>query len=190
MENINDKKLVELAIKKPDDFRYIIEKYEKKLFWYLKRITNFRDEDLEDLLQEIFIKVYRNLNNYDEKLKFSSWIYRIAHNEAISYFRKNKKRQEDVSVDWEYDEKFLQRVTNDFKINDEIDNNKLGEQIFGILYQMDIKYREVLVYKYFEEKSYDEISDIIKKPVNTVGTYMSRAKKQFNNILEKNNITL
>jgi RNA polymerase sigma-70 factor, ECF subfamily len=189
-ESKNDIELVKLALQKADNFCFIIEKYEKKLFWYIKRISNFCDEEIEDLLQEIFIKVYRNLNNYNNKLQFSSWIYRIARNETISLFRKRKKQLSDVSLDWDIDENLLKQLKFDFNIYNELDNKELNKQIYKILNLMDLKYREVLIYKYFEEKSYEEISDITKKPVATVGTLINRAKKQFNNILETNNISL
>ena len=80
-ENLSDLQLVKLSLKDHQNFRYLVERYEPLLLRYMRRIANVSKEEAEDLLQEIFIKVYKNLNGFDQKLKFSSWIYRIAHNE-------------------------------------------------------------------------------------------------------------
>ena len=65
----------------------IIRRYEQKLAHYLRKFVSSPDE-LEDILQETFIKIYRNLNDFDADRKFSSWVYRIAHNEAVNYLKK------------------------------------------------------------------------------------------------------
>ena len=88
----NDEELVALALKNQDFFACLVERYEPKLMRYVRRISAATQEDAEDLLQEIFVKVYRNLNDFDPDLKFSSWIYRIAHNQVISYWRKTARR--------------------------------------------------------------------------------------------------
>lgn len=181
----NDVNLVKLSLKSPNNFALIIEKYQKPIFYYLKRISNLQDEDIEDELQEIFLKIYRNLNSYDTKLKFSSWIYRIAHNHVISHYRKLKARPQRISSDWEINEQILDSIADDFNLNKEIDNKLLNKKITKTFSQMDFKYREVLVYKFFQDKTYDEISDIIKKPTGTVGTLINRAKKQFNKLYQQ-----
>ena len=85
-----DEELVKLALQKQEHFVYLINRYQHKLLRYIKRISNFSVEETEDILQEVFIKVYRNLEGFDQSLKFSSWIYRIAHNQTISHFRKSR----------------------------------------------------------------------------------------------------
>ena len=75
-------------------FALIVERYEDKLKRYIRRLGVSSFEDRQDILQEIFLKVYKNLNGYDSGLSFSSWIYRIAHNETISWYRKQNVRPE------------------------------------------------------------------------------------------------
>jgi len=179
----SDAELVKLALSKPDNFLYIMKRYEKPLFYYIRRISSFDPEDCEDILQDVFIKVYRNLNGFDTKLKFSSWIYRITHNEVISKFRKSKARPQTVTS--EVSEEILDFIKADINFEKEIDNKKLREMINAVLLEMDIKYRDVMVLRYFEEKNYKEISDILRKPEGTVGTLLNRAKKQFNKIYHK-----
>jgi RNA polymerase sigma-70 factor, ECF subfamily len=100
-KKITDNELVEI-VRKRDQERYgeIIERYQGKLTAYLYRLIGSREE-AQDLLQDVFIKEYKNLNSFDVARKFSSWIYRIAHNEAVNYIkRKSIKRfipWEDIS---------------------------------------------------------------------------------------------
>ena len=84
----SDAELVELAKADPESFGLLIERYQIPLFGYIRRLTQLPKEDVEDLLQEVFIKIYRKLNEYNELLKFSSWAYRIAHNHIVDFFRK------------------------------------------------------------------------------------------------------
>jgi len=185
MDNVDEKtdeELVRLVLEDQDYFLYLVRRYESKLFRYISRISNVDRDDAEDILQDIFIKVYRNLNGFDTDLKFSSWIYRITHNEVISNYRKYKNKVKVNSFD--KDEEFVRNIADEFDIEKDLSWVESKDRIFEILNQMEIKYRDVLVLKFLEDKSYHEISDILKKPGGTVGTLINRAKKQFFKILE------
>ena len=166
----------------------IINRYKSKLFNYIRRITNVRDEDAEDLLQDIFLKVYLNLNDFDRGLKFSSWIYAIAHNQVISNHRKISVRAEGHSTSLE--DESARKLASNVNIEKEIDNIYLKDNVTKVLYGLPEKYREVLVLKFLEEKNYQEISDIIKKPVGTVGSLMNKAKSEFKKELAKQQIKI
>ncbi len=184
-ENISDSELVTLSIKDKEVFSQIIERYQNKIFRYIKRISSFSDDNVSDILQNTFIKTYINLNSFDTSLQFSSWIYRIGHNETISFLRKNKRHIESTMMP----DDSLEEILSDINIEDQhikIDDSKIIWQAIKSLQQ---KYQEVLILKYFEHKSYDEISDIIQKPPGTVATWISRAKKEIQNFLGKNNYT-
>ncbi len=186
--NKNDKELVKLSLQNSESFLYIVQRYEKPLMRYIKRITNLRLEDAEDLLQEIFIKIYINLNDFNPNLKFSSWIYRIAHNEVISNFRKLRIRPQ--KVDAEINTEILKKITSDLNLEKKLDQKILQTKIMYIINKLDIKYKEVIILKYLENKSYQEISDIIKKPKNSVGILIKRAKIKLNNIIKDENINI
>jgi RNA polymerase sigma-70 factor (ECF subfamily) len=187
-QELSDEEVVVLALKNQDNFVIIINRYKGKLFNYVRRITNVRDEDAEDLLQDIFLKVYLNLNDFDPDLKFSSWIYAIARNQVISNHRKISVRAEGHSTHLE-DENAIKLVSN-FNIEKELDNQYLKDNVFKVLYALKERYREVLVLKFLEEKNYQEISDIIKKPVGTVGSLMNKAKSEFKRELAKQQIKI
>jgi len=183
-QNKTDEELVSLTLKNQEYFLYLVERYKEKLFRYIRRISSFEKEEVEDILQDIFIKVYQNLNGFDLKLKFSSWIYRITHNQVISQYRKIKNKPKILSFD--LNNHFLENISSDLNLNQEINLNDLKEEINQFLNQLDIKYREVLILKFMEEKDYREISDILKKPIGTIATLINRAKKKLKELIEKN----
>src|SRR5690606_37040682 len=90
----SDNEVVKLALRERALFGHIVERYQDKLSRYITRLGVRNPDDRDDVLQEVFIKVYRNLNDYDDRYSFSAWIYRIAHNETISWYRKRKIRPE------------------------------------------------------------------------------------------------
>lgn len=183
-EELNKKTDEELAVMAEGNiavFEELISRYEKKLMRYIARIANFSNEENEEVLQEIFIKVWKNINSFSSDLKFSSWIYRIAHNETISIYRKAKSRGISDQVELN-DELFLPSKIDFVK---ELDDKISSHNIQNVLLEMDTKSREILVLKFLEEQSYEEISDILKLPMGTIATRINRAKEKFRGILSK-----
>lgn len=184
----SDTELGQLSLKDQQFFLYLMQRYEARLLRYIRRISNFDPDDAEDILQEVFIKIYNNLNGYDSNLKFSSWIYRITHNQVISHFRKQKARPQKVI--WDLDQEFLNNLASEFDLNEFTDLKINQDLILKILENLDFKYKEILELRFLEDKSYSEISDILKKPSGTVATLINRAKKQFQKELARQNIKL
>ena len=174
-EKISDEELVRLTLENKDNFYYILKRYEHKLLAFILRITSVRTEEAEDLLQEIFIKIYRNLNSFDTSLKFSSWAYRIARNHVISSHRKRKNEEPLDSI--EYSKEISERLTLEINAADALDRESLKKDLLDAMSRINERYREALILQYFEEKDYKEISDILKVPMGTVATLIHRAKK-------------
>jgi len=181
-----DEELVALTIENQDFFSCLIDRYSGKLTRYIMRISASTREDAEDLLQEVFVKAYRNINGFDQSLKFSSWIYRIAHNQVISQWRKLKSRPQVIK--FEADEDFLKFIAADEDLALDTERKFEGEEVRELLEELDEKYREALVLKFIEGKDYKEISDILQKPLGTVATLINRAKKQMKKIIEEKGI--
>ena len=181
-----DEELVALTLKNQDFFVCIVERYEPKLMRYIRRISAATQEDAEDLLQEIFVKVYRNLYGFDTSLKFSSWIYRISHNQVVSHWRKTRMAQNVLK--FEGNEDYLKILSSDEDLAQNVERKFTAEEVRRIINKLDEKYREVLVLKFLEGKDYQEISDILQKPLGTVATLINRAKKQFRKIAEDKEI--
>ncbi len=183
-EEFKDDELVKLSLENQDYFYCLILRYEDKLLRYIRRISSSSKEDAEDILQEIFISVYKNLNDFDSNLKFSSWIYRIAHNKTVSHWRKIQSRPKTVSGDDE-DNNLFDFIAGDDDLLKSLEQKCSAKQIRKIIFNLDDKYREVLVLRFLEDKDYKEISDILKKPMGTVATLINRAKKKFVEEFEK-----
>lgn len=172
-----DEELVAMTLENPDAYAFIMQRYEEKLLRYIMRISRSTNEDAEDLLQDVFLSAYKNLNDFDQDLKFSSWVYRIAHNKVISHFRKVTARPKTMT--YEGDVNLLNILASDEDIAKDLERKYNALEVGNVLEKMDDRYREVLVLKFLEEKDYKEISDILEKPMGTVATLISRAKNQF-----------
>ena len=152
---------------------------------YIRRITNVDNETAEDILQEVFIKIYKNLHEYDEAFTFNSWVYRIAHNEAISFYRKQKVRPKTVNLETDEGVDLLNMIPDDIDLRDDYVKKELARQVKKIIANLPDKYKAVLVLRFMEDKSYDEIADILQKPAGTVATLINRAKAEFKKLASK-----
>ncbi len=169
-----DRGLVAAAKKNPDEFRIIVERYWNRLFGYLRRSSYFSQEDIEDILQEVFIKVYRFINDYDDSMSFSAWIYQIARNTMIDEIRKKKRRP--ISSKLELEE-FVKILKSSLDLEAEFHFSDSLEKIKNIIEELPFNYREVLMLRFLEEKDYSEIMDILEKPKGTVAALINRGRK-------------
>lgn len=189
MKKTNDKtdaELVALTLRNPDYFAELVNRYEKKLFRYVRRLGALANEGVEDILQDSFLKIYMNLNGFDPELPFSSWAYRITHNEAISYMRKSKGAQtvplqsdDDDSAD------LIKILESEIDVAKDASRNDSIERVRIAIRLLPEKYREVLILRYMEDLNYSEISDILKMPMGTVATLVNRAKNKFKEIAKR-----
>ncbi|MBD3299794.1 MAG: sigma-70 family RNA polymerase sigma factor [Candidatus Moranbacteria bacterium] len=179
---LTDEVLIEKAKRDLSYFSEIVERYEKKLAVFIRRISYFGNEDIEDILQDVFVKVYKNLNSFDKSFKFSAWIYQIARNQTYDEIRKLKRRPGILSLEY----KDLLKIIGsgqDVQRETEVKDN-LG-RIEKIMRELPYKYREVLVLRFVEEKTYDEIVDILKKPKGSIATLIRRGKKKLDSKLKE-----
>jgi len=176
-DSLSHEDLVVLVRQDTSYFTYIVKRFEDPLLRYIVRLGVQQREDREDLLQEIFIKVFRNLNNFDDSLKFSSWIYRIAHNETMSWYRKYRVRPEGHLIA-DADDMLPLVSTSEPSAEALFDREVSAQVLRDALGRINEKYRDVLILRFFEHKEYEEISDILLIPVSTVGTLIRRGKQQ------------
>ncbi len=188
VQNLSDAELVDLSLENQHNFLYLVNRYRFRLLSYIKRLTNISEDDAEDILQEVFIKVYLNLNDFNSDLKFSSWIYRITHNQVISSHRKLKARPEGYAID--IADKSALNLAADIDIVAGTDLQILKQKIIKVLDGLERKYRDILILRFLEEKNYQEISDIIRKPQGTVASAINKAKQEFKKEFEKQKIIL
>ncbi|MFH1890958.1 MAG: RNA polymerase sigma factor [Candidatus Kuenenbacteria bacterium] len=166
-----------------ESFGLLVERYEQKLLRYAKKFL-FGYTDAEDLVQEVFIKSYINIQSFNTNRRFSPWLYRIAHNEFINAIK--KKGKEPVPF-WDPDTLFPHPVAAEITDREVIEKD-LKKILDSCLDKLEQKYREPLVLFYFEEMDYQTIGDVLKIPVATVGVRLHRARlvlrKIYNQIYE------
>ena len=179
-----DEELTQMVLTDAQAFVQLIRRYESRLLAYIRRISGFSIEDAEDILQESFMDAYRNIATFNSSLKFSSWIYRIVHNRTISVYRKRRKEMGDFSIDDENEglSRILSARDDTSKLADQFLTTELIKKILRNLSERD---RTVLILAYMEEKTYDEISDIVRVPAGTVATWIRRAKIKFKKEMDK-----
>jgi len=181
---MTDEEIVRRTLADKDAFALLIERYEAKLARYLERLGVSVREDREDVLQNAFIKAYRNMNSFDPTLAFSSWMYRIVHNEAMSFFRKKRIRPQ-VILDDEGGAIIAELE------DEQADTAALAElrlshdELVKALAVLAPQYRDVLTLRFFEDRSYAEMSDILEVPVGTVSTLLHRAKRALRDAFPK-----
>lgn len=175
-DDASDEDIVRRTLLDKEAFVFLIERYEAKLTRYLERLGLNVPEDREDVLQNAFIKAYKNLNSFDSTLLFSSWMYRIAHNEAISFFRFKHARPQVVLH--EERETLMTELRDDTADASLFTEARLSREELAKAFQtLPQAYRDVLTLRFFEDRSYAEISDILRMPVGTVSTLLYRAKR-------------
>lgn len=176
-EKLSDEQLVE-KVRSADQELYalLVKRYENKLLRYATSLV--KDEDrASDIIQESFIKAFINLKGFNTNKSFSSWIYRIVHNEAINTI---KKYQKEVKLPENIDFKSNENIEEEF------DKKEIVKKVQQCLKEIPIIYVEPITLFYIEEKSYEEISDILRLPMGTVATRINRAKKILRNLCQKN----
>lgn len=187
--SMSDEDAVALALREKAFFGHIVLRYEDKLSRYIRRLGILNEDDRKDVLQNIFIKVYKNLNDFDQSLSFSSWIYRIAHNEAISWYRKAHVRPEGHLVS-ESDDILALISSEEENAEMSFDAHINAEEVNRALSALDVKYKDVLILRFFEHKEYEEISDILKIPPGTVGTLIHRGKQELKKKLQHTHLRI
>ena len=160
-------------------FSEIVDRYRDSVFGMALRFTG-NHGDAQDISQEIFIRVYENLNRYNGKSKFSTWLYRISYNLCIDWTRKHRK------------DRLVTGITDD---DPEIPDSRAGpedtffetqrrRELRRAISSLKDKYRDILILFYYQGFSYEVISGILEMPVKTVETQLYRARKQLRKRLE------
>ena len=156
---------------KEQAFRVLINQYKERLYWHVRKIVISHD-DADDILQNTFIKIFKNINKFNEQSKLYSWMYRIATNESITFINKRaKERSVDIS---EYHEQLASTLeSDDFFSGDEI--QLILQKAIATLPQ---KQQLVFNMKYFDELKYNEISEILETSVGALkASYFHAVKK-------------
>jgi len=167
---------VEVRLGNRDLYEVLIGRYQHKLLRYATTLVH-NEQRAVDVVQDSFIKAFINLNGFNAKKKFSSWIYRIVHNEALNVL---KRSQREVSLPSGVDFESTEDIEREFE------KGEYANLLDRCLGKIPLIYSEPLSLHYREGRSYEEISDILRLPMGTVATRMRRAKIILKHICQKN----
>jgi RNA polymerase sigma-70 factor (ECF subfamily) len=156
---------------KEQGFTGIIKKYQEKLYWHVRRMVVDHD-DANDVLQNMFMKVWKGLENFREDSRLYTWLYRIATNESLSFIEQ-QKRKASVSMD-----EVVEVLSNKVKADSNFDANKLEWKLQLAIQQLPEKQRVVFNLRYYDEMPYEEMSRILDTSEGALkASYHHAAKK-------------
>jgi RNA polymerase sigma factor (sigma-70 family) len=152
-------------------FTSIIKKYQEKLYWHIRRIIVDHD-DTDDVLQNVFIKTWKGLDNFKENSQLYTWLYRIATNESLTFLEQQKKR---TSISLDPAESTL---SNRLKSDEGFDANKLEWKLQLAIQELPEKQRVVFNLRYYDEMPYEKMSEVLETSVGALkASYHHAAKK-------------
>lgn len=174
-----DDKLVAAAVEGDENaYAELVDKYKRALYFHIAKMIRDK-EQIEDLVQESFMKAFGNLKSYNTEYAFSTWLYRIATNHSIDYLRKRKLQT--LSIDEPQqtrDGELEMQLPDESYITDrDIIRKQRQNIIHNAIDDLPEKYREVIQMRHMEEKSYQEIADLLDLPLGTVKAHIFRARE-------------
>jgi len=184
LSGLSDPEVVQQARKGSEAaYRELLTRYERPVFSLIFRMVRDR-ETAEDLSQETFIKVLNNLDRYSPEFKFSSWLFKIANNLTIDHLR--RRRVNTISIEGAPDAVTAESakatsiavVSGDESPLEELESRELGSAIESAIGKLRPEYRACIMLRHVEDKSYEEIAEIVKLPLGTVKTYIHRARHE------------
>ncbi len=164
-------------------FGVLMERYEAKLLRYGRKFLSEHD-DIVDIVQDVFVSTYQNIQNFDTSQKFSPWVYRIAHNAFVNGLKKNSYNPL-LLVDFDT---LISHTAYEDPAPRERELEEMKKMIQKGLSELQPKYREVLILHYLENMPYKEIADILQIPSGTVGIRIKRAKEALKSVYKNMNI--
>lgn len=184
-----DLELVKLAVEFKDQqaFAKLMSRYKDSIFFMVLKMVHNRD-DAEDITIESFGKAFNRLDKYDAKYAFSTWLFKIATNSCIDFIR--KKRLETTSIDQTFGNDDGDEMTIDIKSDSLNPEEKYMRKqrsisVRGTLEKLDEKYKVLIEMRYYQELSYEEISQELNIPLGTVKAQLFRAKELLFKMLDK-----
>lgn len=173
---LSDEKLI-LRFQEGDINAYneLVKRYKDRLLNFVFRYFNNR-EQAEDVVQDTLIKLYTHASYYKDIAKFSTWIFTIAKNNALTELRKNKRKQTDSL--WTEDGKVIDINSKEQSLDVKVQNEIAIDQLNKFLDEIPENFRMAVVLRDFQELSYDEISKILEIPIGTIKSRINRGRIQ------------
>lgn len=162
-------------------FGLLLKKYQQKIYWHIRRLVIDHD-DADDLVQDVFVKVWKNLENFREDAQLYTWLYRIATNESITFLNKKKQRL-NVSLNDENSAYLADTLSS----SSYFDGNQAQQKLQEALLRLPEKQRLVFNMKYFEDMKYEEISQVLGTSVGALKASYHIAVKKIEQYFKETN---
>jgi RNA polymerase sigma-70 factor (ECF subfamily) len=173
----NDRELVATAVNGFDgSFEELVRRYQRPIAAYVYRMVGNYESAL-DLTQEIFIKVYNSLSRYRAEFKFSTWIYKIAHNAAVDHLRRSSTREQSLVAGTESDSFELPIESSHLTPEQESERKERRGEIESVVRALPANYRELIILRHSQDLSYEEIVEVTGLPLGTVKNRLFRARE-------------
>jgi len=183
-----DYELVQTAVAgREASFEELVRRYQRPIAAYVYRMVGDYDSAL-DLTQEVFIKVYNSLNRYRSEFKFSTWIYKIAHNAAIDHLRRHSVREQTLSGSVEGERREITIESKRLTPEQESERKERRLEIELVVQLLQPAYRELIVLRHSHDLSYDEIAEVTGLPLGTVKNRLFRAREAMRDLLVQRGI--
>jgi len=173
----DDEILKQIADPKQEEkgFKLLMLKYQESLYWHINRMVNNHD-DCNDVLQNTFIKVYKNINGFESKSKLYTWLYKIATNETITFLNKRKRKRTESIEETE--------SVGAMTANDSVDGDQLILRLNQAVSLLPKKQKLVFNMRYYDEMTYDQISEILGTSVGGLKASYHHAVKKIEKFLK------
>jgi RNA polymerase sigma-70 factor, ECF subfamily len=189
IQSLSDVELIAKALSgREDGFEELVRRYQRPITNYVFRMLNDYDASL-DVTQEVFIKVYNSLQRYSSEYKFSTWLYRIAHNAAIDYIRRRSPNQQSIETENKDGVYQLQIESQEPNPEQERERSEWRTEIESVVKCLPAVYRELILLRHAQDLSYDEIAEITSLPLGTVKNRLFRAREMMREIFIERGIT-
>ena len=180
---VSDADLVTLAIGGGESsFEELVRRYQRPIVSYVYRMLNDYDLSL-DVTQEVFIKVYNSLDRYSCDYKFSTWLYRIAHNAAIDHLRRNSMNAQSLETENGDGTYQLQIESPNPTPEQDRERSEWRTEIESVVRQLPAAYRDLILLRHSRDMSYDEIAEVTSLPLGTVKNRLFRAREMMRGLL-------
>ena len=188
LASVADGELVQTAVAgREASFEELVRRYQRPIAAYVYRMVGDYDVAL-DLTQEVFIKVYNSLSRYRSEFKFSTWIYKIAHNAAIDHLRRHAVRAQALGGSVEGDRREVTIESRRLTPEQESERKERQTEIESVVQLLQPSYRELIVLRHSHDLSYDEIAEVTALPLGTVKNRLFRAREAMRDLLVQRGI--
>lgn len=177
LTGVNDRELVEFAVAgREGSFEELVKRYQRPIAAYVYRMVGDYESAL-DLTQEIFIKVYNSLRRYRSEFKFSTWIYKIAHNSAVDHLRRSSTREQSLVSGTDGDQFELPLESDRLTPEEESERKERRIEIEAVVKTLPTNYRELVILRHSQDLTYEEIVEVTGLPLGTVKNRLFRARE-------------